>query len=240
MKKILLFLFLSSISYSQNLIINYKTIVVDEDSPFAEFSENELVINATSSVYYSTRLDTVFATTTGSMMSNRSDKKRDMYMFKDLSKKNVQSYRQFSKGLVIDSTYSIAWKIISEKKTILEYNCQGAIGVFRGRNYKVYFTSEIPIKEGPFKFDGLPGLILQVVSDDGVVNITATGIKKTDELVRNPFLERKHNKIMNWEEYVTVYNKQFKIFDSVPITVDENGYSGKTTIPKRFIEVVVE
>ena len=240
MKKILLFLFLSSISYSQNLIINYKTIVVDEDSPFAEFSENELVINATSSVHYSTLLDTVFATTAGSMMSNRSDKKRDMYMFKDLSKKNVQSYRQFSKGLVIDSTYSIAWKIISEKKTILSYNCQGAVGVFRGRNYKVYFTSEIPIKEGPFKFDGLPGLILQVVSDDGVVNITATGIKKTDELVRNPFLERKYNKIMNWEEYVTVYNKQFKIFDSVPITVDENGYSGKTTIPKRFIEVVVE
>lgn len=238
--KFLFFAFLiQSVVFAQNLTVTYKSIILDPESTFVELSENELVINHGSSMYYSTYLDTIFVTKIGDLASNALGK-RTMYQFKNLLKKQTQSYRQFSNGLVIDSTYSIKWNIVNEKKNILGYSCQAATCHFRGRNYKAYFTIEIPIKEGPFKFDGLPGLILQVLSDDDVVKITAQGIKKTDEIVVNPFLSQTHDRIMNWEEYVKIYEAKFKKFDAMPMTLSEGGTRGKTSIPKRFIEVLIQ
>jgi hypothetical protein len=33
---------------------------------------------------------------------------------------------------------------------------------FAGRNYEAWFTPEIPISDGPYKFYGLPGLIFKI------------------------------------------------------------------------------
>lgn len=54
------------------------------------------------------------------------------------------------------------WTIRNEYKTIWEYKCQKATCNFRGRTYEAWFTTEIPVSDGPWKFQGLPGLILEV------------------------------------------------------------------------------
>ncbi|MDR2064781.1 MAG: GLPGLI family protein [Prevotellaceae bacterium] len=54
------------------------------------------------------------------------------------------------------------WKILSEIKDFDGYKCQKATCTFRGRDYVAWFTREIPVKEGPWKFNGLPGLIVKV------------------------------------------------------------------------------
>lgn len=54
------------------------------------------------------------------------------------------------------------WKISSEIQKILSYSCQKAYMSFRGRNYEAWFTREIPIFNGPWKFGGLPGLIMKI------------------------------------------------------------------------------
>lgn len=59
------------------------------------------------------------------------------------------------------------WAITNEKKMIGSFECQMAKVNFRGRNFTAWFASTIPISEGPWKFHGLPGLILEVYSDDG-------------------------------------------------------------------------
>ena len=55
-----------------------------------------------------------------------------------------------------------SWEILPENKLIEGYQAQKATTTFAGRNYIAWFTSEIPISEGPYKFNGLPGLILKI------------------------------------------------------------------------------
>lgn len=59
------------------------------------------------------------------------------------------------------------WSIHLEKKNISGYSCQKASAIFRGRKWTAWFSSEIPVSDGPWKFCGLPGIILSVSDDKG-------------------------------------------------------------------------
>lgn len=54
------------------------------------------------------------------------------------------------------------WKIQEDKKEIHGYQVQKASTRFAGRDYVAWFSPEIPIPDGPYKFNGLPGLILEI------------------------------------------------------------------------------
>ncbi len=53
------------------------------------------------------------------------------------------------------------WTMESRFQTILGYDCQRATCHWRGRDYVVWFAPEIPVRMGPWKLGGLPGLILK-------------------------------------------------------------------------------
>ena len=57
---------------------------------------------------------------------------------------------------------SMQWTLGTEKQTICGYQCQKATCHWRGRDYEAWFTSAIPMKSGPWKFGGLPGLIMKI------------------------------------------------------------------------------
>lgn len=61
-----------------------------------------------------------------------------------------------------EPTIAIKWKITNSKKQISGYLCQLATTSFAGRDIEAWFTREIPYSDGPYKFKGLPGLILEV------------------------------------------------------------------------------
>ena len=61
-----------------------------------------------------------------------------------------------------ESSNEMQWQILPDTETILSYTCQKAVTTFRGRDYEAWFAPDIPINEGPWKFCGLPGLILKV------------------------------------------------------------------------------
>lgn len=46
-----------------------------------------------------------------------------------------------------------------------QFNLQKATARYGGRNWIAWFTEEIPISEGPYKFNGLPGLIFEIYDD---------------------------------------------------------------------------
>lgn len=61
-----------------------------------------------------------------------------------------------------ESKKNIKWKITSEVSTINGFKCQKATTKFSGRYYEAWFSEEIPISDGPYKFGGLPGLIIKI------------------------------------------------------------------------------
>lgn len=73
---------------------------------------------------------------------------------------------------------AMSWKLSDEKKKICGYECQKATSHFRGRDFTAWFTTDIPVKGGPWKFGGLPGLILKVYDIDGLYTFEAIKIEK--------------------------------------------------------------
>jgi GLPGLI family protein len=65
----------------------------------------------------------------------------------------------------VSSQEIIDWKFEEGTKQIGKYTCKKARTTFAGRNYTAWYSEEIPLSEGPCKFRGLPGLILEMYDD---------------------------------------------------------------------------
>lgn len=76
------------------------------------------------------------------------------------------------------------WEFTDSTTTVLGYECQGARCKFRGREWTVFFTEEIPLMDGPWKLHGLPGLIMTATDKDGHYTFECIGIKsKADRAI---------------------------------------------------------
>jgi GLPGLI family protein len=62
---------------------------------------------------------------------------------------------------VADEKPAINWSIQPDTKDIMGLQCQKAVGDFRGRTYEVWVASQLPYSNGPWKLNGLPGLIIE-------------------------------------------------------------------------------
>ncbi len=57
---------------------------------------------------------------------------------------------------------ALGWDILDDTLHIEGYLCQKAVCHYGGRAWEAWFTDELPFSDGPWKFHGLPGLILKV------------------------------------------------------------------------------
>ncbi len=77
------------------------------------------------------------------------------------SNKLFTVYKLNNYYLTEEALPKINWNITKDTMNINEYNCQKATAHFKGRDYIAWFCSDLPIHTGPWKLNGLPGLILQ-------------------------------------------------------------------------------
>lgn len=75
----------------------------------------------------------------------------------------------------------IVWKIFPDKQKIGEFNAQKATTSFGGRQWTAWFTVDIPFQDGPYKFCGLPGLIVKIEDDTASHIMTLLGNKIVEE-----------------------------------------------------------
>lgn len=76
------------------------------------------------------------------------------------------------------------WKILPEKQKVGEYNAQKATTRFGGREWTAWFSTDLPFQDGPYKFYGLPGLIVKIEDKTGSHSMTLVG-NKTFQITNN-------------------------------------------------------
>lgn len=93
------------------------------------------------------------------MIMKRTTKEGFIYNINTIT--NQIKSRDIGFNYVKDVIPKINWKILSEAKKIGGFECTKATCNFRGRNYVAWFSLDIPLPYGPWKLQGLPGLILE-------------------------------------------------------------------------------
>lgn len=76
----------------------------------------------------------------------------------------------------------VAWKIADNDSVIEGHPCRKAVCNLRGRNYTAFYATDIPLPYGPYKFGGLPGLIMNVYDDRGDYKFELNGLEICDRL----------------------------------------------------------
>ncbi|WP_050378036.1 GLPGLI family protein [Chryseobacterium sp. Hurlbut01] len=86
------------------------------------------------------------------------DKKNQKILYKDRLGRDIYSYEE---------DRPLDWKILSETTKIGEYKVQKAETDFGGRKWTAWFTTDLPYQDGPYKFTGLPGLVVKAEDSQG-------------------------------------------------------------------------
>lgn len=80
--------------------------------------------------------------------------------------------------LKVKDERKLNWRILPDKQKIGGYSAQKATTNFGGREWTAWFTTEIPFQDGPYKFYGLPGLILKVYDKTNTHSFEIISIEK--------------------------------------------------------------
>lgn len=107
-----------------------------------------------------------------------------------------------------------SWKILNEYDEFNKIKVQKAETNFRGRDYVAWFSVDYKIPIGPWKFSGLPGLLIKIKSLDNEVDFELKKIKEiTESDFRlkaqkiNELISKNKSKEMSWESYKQEYHK---------------------------------
>ena len=184
MRIILLFYFVIVHSYvfaQATTIIAYNVKERDSDGEHSEY----LMYNE-DTVFYFDDIDGKYSTI-DELIANYNIKRGGQKMLRNWNDLQLIKYIGLyiaspKQILFLDNKPKISWDIKKEHKTILGYSCQKAMGEFRGRNYVVWFTKDIPVPLGPWKLDGLPGLILEARDNQNYFSYIATQVIKNSSL----------------------------------------------------------
>lgn len=124
-----------------------------------------------------------------------------MYVTKSLPDGKVWNYELVGMNRLYseDDIPQIDWEISDSTKNVLGYDCNLATGELYGRKWNAWFTSEIPVANGPWKLSGLPGLILEAETADGLYYFIATGLQQTTQPIGPVYLADKYEKVSRKE-----------------------------------------
>ena len=72
------------------------------------------------------------------------------------------------------------WKLIKQDTIISGYVCKKATVNYAGRDCSAWYNPDIPITVGPYKFHGLPGLVMMLKDRENVFSFIVNEVKKGD------------------------------------------------------------
>ena len=130
----------------------------------------------------------------------------------------------------------LKWTIRNETLDTLGYHCTMATCTYAGREYKAWFTEEIPLSYGPWKLGGLPGLIIKAETIDGDYSFVLSGIESIKDsesinLWKRDFVNSTRKKTRKQE--VLLLSRPDAILDQMGINYTVKTFSG-TPVKLKF------
>lgn len=71
---------------------------------------------------------------------------------------------------------SVKWNLLRGDTVVAGHRCRLATAYYLGRTWRVWYATDIPANDGPWKLYGLPGLILEARDSSGCFSFSATKI----------------------------------------------------------------
>ncbi len=232
MKKLtVLFLaFICQISFAQtNRFIYEVTMKPDANDKNSSFTEKAyLDISPTKSIFYGEKRmlrDSLISRMRDTKNFDRSQledlrSKIDFIVEKDFStQKTTMKQRIARDNYSYEEDRKMVWKILPETTKIGDYKVQKAETVFAGRVWTAWFAQELPYQDGPYKFSGLPGLIVKIEDADGDFSFDLEQTKKIAQAAE--FEERGTTIKVKRKDF----NTQMSKFEKDPIAAFTSGQS---------------
>ncbi len=98
------------------------------------------------------------------------------YFFYVKENKFFTKERMVNNYLVEEEAPKLNWKITKDTASFSGVKCQKAIVDFKGRTWTAWFAPDMPFQSGPWKLNGLPGLIIEAIDQTGTVKFQFAGI----------------------------------------------------------------
>lgn len=117
--------------------------------------------------------------------------------------------------LVGEKIPTFLWTLQLDEKEIGNLKVKKATTFYRGRNYTAWYCLEYPIKFGPWKFQGLPGLIVEIYDESNRYHWLLKSLKKEYTYNTTEFIINEENlKRIGIQEYVKLrYNSKMPLIN---------------------------
>jgi len=103
------------------------------------------------------------------------------YFFFANEHKMFSKEKLFNNYIIEEPAAQIDWKIAKDTMSFSGIVCQKATTNFKGRNWIAWFANEIPFQSGPWKLNGLPGLIVEAYDEKKEVKFEFAGLENVTE-----------------------------------------------------------
>lgn len=112
--------------------------------------------------------------------------------------------------LLVSEKPKFDWKLTSETQTIENYPCQKATLDYMGRKWVAWFSTELPFPNGPYKFSGLPGLIVKMedLQKTHIFTLKGNHKLKPEECTWDKIIEMKQ--MTRYPKYLKVNGKLYR------------------------------
>ena len=101
----------------------------------------------------------------------------------------------------------IYWDLHNDEKVIKGYKVKKATTNLFGREWEAWYTEEIPLPYGPYKFKGLPGLIIQIKDRDDYFEFNLIALRDSNFEIPVP---EKDNRIKMTEKEFKDFSIKYK------------------------------
>ena len=229
--------FLQAQKYRIFYDMEYKT-----DSTSSEYTNKKMILDVDKqrAMFYSYKLYQSDSTIISNEKIGRPTMSKSMdYEFMILKKTAIKQISKIHRILYdiyeLQEDYpNFNWKILSETKKINNLTCQKATLDYKGRTWEAWFTLDLPYSEGPYLFNGLPGLIISIndVKKNYIFNMYGL-IKDYHDIYESNqrFKSIKINKDQLEKVHIDYYNDPYKEAKAGKIMMNFKNEKGEKITP---------